>query len=37
MTREQLAHEYGSDPKAVQAIESFAKEHDLVVTRNEPA
>jgi kumamolisin len=37
MTREQLAHDYGSDPKAVQAIESFAKEHDLVVTRNEPA
>jgi len=37
MTREQLAHEYGSDPKAVQAIESFAKEHGLVVTRNEPA
>ena len=37
MTREQLAHEYGSDPKAVQTIESFAKEHGLVVTRNEPA
>ena len=37
MTREQLAREYGSDPKAVQAIESFAKEHGLVVTRNEPA
>jgi len=37
MTREQLAHDYGSDPKAVQAIESFAKEHGLVVTRNEPA
>ena len=37
MTREHLAQEYGSDPKAMQAIESFAKEHDLVVTRNEPA
>jgi kumamolisin len=37
MTREQLAHEYGSDPKAVQAIENFAKGHGLVVTRNEPA
>ena len=37
MTREQLARDHGSDPKAVQAIESFAKAHDLVVTRNEPA
>jgi kumamolisin len=37
MTREQLAREYGSDPKAVQAIENFAKEHGLVVTRNESA
>ena len=37
MTRAQLAHEYGSDPKAVQTIENFAKEHGLVVTRNEPA
>ena len=37
MTREQLAHEYGSDPKPVQAIESFAREHGLVVNRKEPA
>jgi kumamolisin len=37
MTREQLAREYGSDPKAVHAIENFAKEHCLVVTRNESA
>jgi kumamolisin len=37
MTRAQLARDYGSDPKAVHAIESFAKEHHLVVTRNETA
>ncbi|MGO9352308.1 MAG: protease pro-enzyme activation domain-containing protein [Mycobacterium sp.] len=37
MTREQLADQYGSDPKAVKAIEAFAKAHNLVVTRNEPA
>jgi kumamolisin len=37
MTREQLAEQYGSDPKAVKAIEAFAKAHNLVVTRNEPA
>jgi kumamolisin len=37
MTREQLAEQYGSDPKAVKAIEGFAKAHNLVVTRNEPA
>jgi len=37
MTREQLTEQYGSDPKAVKAIEDFAKAHGLVVTRNEPA
>jgi len=37
LTREQLAGQYGSDPKAVEAIEAFAKAHNLVVTRNEPA
>jgi kumamolisin len=37
LTREQLAEQYGSDPKAVKAIEAFAKAHNLVVTRNEPA
>lgn len=37
MTREQLAGKYGSDPKAIEAIEAFAKAHNLVVTRNEPA
>ncbi len=36
MTRDQLARDYGSDPKAVQAIESFAKQHGLVVTSIEP-
>jgi kumamolisin len=37
MTRDQLAGKYGSDPKALEAIEAFAKAHNLVVTRNEPA
>jgi kumamolisin len=37
MTREQLASEYGSDPKAVQSIEAYAKAHKLVVTHSEPA
>lgn len=37
MTREQLANEYGSDPAAIEKITAFAKEHSLVVTRNEPA
>ena len=37
MTREQLADQHGSDPKAVEAIEAFAKAHNLVVTRNESA
>src|SRR5271170_6715707 len=37
MTRAQLASEYGSDPKAVQSIEAFAKAHKLVVTNNQPA
>jgi kumamolisin len=37
LTRKQLADQYGSDPKAVKAIEAFAKAHNLVVTRNEPA
>ncbi len=36
MTRDQLESEYGADPKAVAAIEAFAKAHKLVVTRNEP-
>lgn len=37
MTREQMADQHGSDPQAVEAIEAFAKAHNLVVTRNEPA
>jgi kumamolisin len=37
MTRDQLAERHGSDPKAVQAIEAFAKAHNLIVTRNESA
>ena len=36
MTRKQLADKYGSDPKSVKAIEAFARDHHLVVTRNEP-
>jgi kumamolisin len=35
MTRDQLAGEFGSDPKAVEAIETFAKAHNLVVTRDD--
>ena len=37
MTRDQLATQYGSDPASVARIESFAKAHNLVVTRDEPA
>jgi kumamolisin len=37
LTRKQLATDFGSDPHAVQAIEAYAKEHNLVVTRDEPA
>jgi kumamolisin len=37
MTRDQLRTEYGSDPAAIAKIEKFAADHDLVVTRNEPA
>jgi kumamolisin len=37
MTREQLVDQHGSDPKAVESIEAFAKAHNLVVTQNEPA
>jgi kumamolisin len=36
MTRDVLTSKYGSDPKAIEAIEAFAKAHNLVVTRNEP-
>jgi len=35
MTREQMAKDYGSDPKAVEAIQAFAKANKLVVTRDE--
>src|ERR1700722_14218225 len=34
MTRDVLTSKYGSDPKAIEAIEAFAKAHNLVVTRN---
>jgi kumamolisin len=37
LTREQLVEQHGSDPQAVKAIEAFAKAHNLIVTRNEPA
>lgn len=37
MTRDELAERYGSDPAAVQTIRDYAKAHDLVVTRDEPA
>jgi kumamolisin len=37
MTREQLVDQHGSDPKAIKAIEAFAKANNLIVTRNEPA
>jgi kumamolisin len=37
MTRKRLAEEHGSDLKAVAAIEKFAQDHGLVVTKNEPA
>jgi kumamolisin len=36
MTRDQLTQRHGSDPDAVKRIESFAKAHNLVVTRNDP-
>jgi kumamolisin len=37
MTREQLRTEYGSDPAAVEQIEKFAADHNLVITRDERA
>ncbi|HTT00519.1 MAG TPA: S53 family peptidase [Steroidobacteraceae bacterium] len=37
LKRADLARDYGSDPKAVSAIEAYAKEHHLVITRNERA
>jgi len=35
LTREQLAGEFGPDPQGIQAIETFAKAHHLVVTRDD--
>jgi len=37
MTRDQLRTEYGSDPAAIEKIEKFAGDHQLVVTRDERA
>jgi kumamolisin len=37
MTRDQLKNDYGSDPAAVEAIEKFATDHHLVVTKDERA
>ena len=37
MTRDQLKNDYGSDPAAVEAIEKFAADHYLVVTKDERA
>jgi len=37
LQRADLTRDYGSDPKAVSAIEAFAKAHHLVVTRDERA
>ena len=37
MTRDQLKNDYGSDPAAVEAIEKFAVDHHLVVTKDERA
>jgi kumamolisin len=37
LTRDELAKQYGSDPDAVTRIESFAKSHNLIVTRHDPA
>jgi kumamolisin len=37
MTRDQLRTEHGSDPAAIEKIQKFAVDHQLVVTRNEPA
>ncbi len=37
MTRDQLRREYGSDPSAIEKIEKFAADHQLVVTRDERA
>jgi kumamolisin len=37
LSRHALAGDYGSDPKAVAAIEAFAKAHHLVVTRDDRA
>lgn len=36
LSRADLDTTYGSDPKAVAAIEGFAKDHHLVITRNDP-
>jgi kumamolisin len=35
LTREQLAGEFGPDPAGIEAIEKFAKAHQLVVTRDD--
>ncbi|MGH7116107.1 MAG: S53 family peptidase [Stellaceae bacterium] len=37
MTRDQLRSEYGSDPDALEKIEKFAADHQLVVTHDERA
>jgi kumamolisin len=37
LTRDELRTAYGSDPDAVAKIEKFAADHNLVVTRDEPA
>ena len=37
MSRDQLKNDYGSDPAAVEAIEKFAADHHLVVTKDERA
>jgi kumamolisin len=37
LTRKQLTADFGSDPKAVEAIEAYAKTHNLVVTRDDRA
>jgi kumamolisin len=37
LTREQLADEFGPDPKSLEEIEAFAKAHHPIVTRDERA
>src|SRR5271169_3299016 len=37
MTRDQLRTEFGSDPAAIEKIEKFAADYQLVVTRDDPA